>query len=281
MSVVIPVLNEEKNLARCLRSTAWADEVFIVDSGSRDSTEGIAESFGAKVVQFKEDKKGRKKKNWALQTLPFKHEWVFFLDADEEVPDGAEEEIREICTVNKKECDGYLINRRFLFMAKWMKHAYYPNWNLRLFKRHLGRYETLTDRPTASGDVEIHERVLLDGKCGRLGCELKHYAFPSVEVFVEKHNRYSNWEAVVQSEKLSRETDSLRPGSRGLMWRRWIKNATEKLPCRPFLRFLYVYVMQRGILDGKEGYYFARLHSYYEFLTVCKIYERKKQKKTR
>ena len=263
LSVIIPVLNEAQNLQRALRSISWADEVFVVDSGSADGSQSIAEGSGAKVVQFKFNGTWPKKKNWALDNLPLKHEWVFIMDADEELPAGAEEEFRGI-SAGKNAFDGYFINRRFLFMGKWLRHAYYPNWNLRLFRHRLGRYERLSDHPTDSGDVEIHEHVVLKGKTGYLKSEMLHYAFPTAETFVNKHNRYSNWEARVATEKKCPR-------------HRKIKTIFKHLPFRPFLRFLYVYVLQRGFLDGREGFYFARLHAFYEFLSACKTYELKKK----
>ena len=105
---------------------------------------------------------------------------------------------------------------------------------------------------------------------------MDHYAFPSVDVFVEKHNRYSNWEARVALDRFLHGSESnLQSGVVGL--RRKLKLFSQKLPFRPLLRFLYVYIWQRGFLDGREGYYFARLHGFYEFLSVAKTYELKKQ----
>src|SRR5262249_18776041 len=128
--------------------------------------------------------------------LSFRHEWVLILDADEVLPPEAEAEFREVI-VNAGSIAGYWINRRFMFMGRWLRHAYYPNWNLRLFRHSLGRYEKLTGVESASGDNEVHEHVCVQGPIRRLRTEIDHYAFPSVEVFVEKHNRYSNWEARV------------------------------------------------------------------------------------
>ena len=152
---------------------------------------------------------------------------------------------------------GYWINRRFHFMGKWLQHAYYPNWNLRLFQHRLGRYEKLTGVATASGDNEVHEHVLVDGPTAGLKTEMNHYAFPSVEVFIEKHNRYSNWEAHVALDNYLRGSEArLQLADAG--WRRRLKTLSHRLPLRPLLRFLYVYAWQKGFLDGWEGYYFAR-----------------------
>ncbi|HEY1770324.1 MAG TPA: glycosyltransferase family 2 protein [Chthoniobacterales bacterium] len=274
VSIVVPIRNEAANLPRCLGCVQWADEIFVVDSRSSDGSAKIAESLGGRVVQFEFNGTWPKKKNWALENLPFRNEWVFILDADEVLPATAETEFRR-ATADAGEIVGYWINRRFMFMGRWLRHAYYPNWNLRLFRHSLGRYEKLTEVATESGDNEVHEHVVVQGKTARLRCELDHYAFPSVEVFVEKHNRYSNWEARVAVEQLVRPAGDLQ--SARVAQRRRLKQIAQRLPFRPLLRFLYVYVWQRGFLDGREGYYFARMHGFYEFLSVAKTYELKKR----
>ena len=275
MSVIVPIKNEAEYLPRSLASVRWADEIFVVDSQSADGSARIAEEFGARVMQFEFNGTWPKKKNWALENLPFRNEWVLILDADEVLPAEAEAEFRD-AIANAGETAGYWINRRFMFMGRWLRHAYYPNWNLRLFRHSLGRYEKLTDAATASGDNEVHEHVVVQGPTGRLRCELDHYAFPSVEVFVEKHNRYSNWEArVALAEERARGGGGLQ--SARVAQRRRLKKFSQRLPFRPLLRFLYVYLWQKGFLDGWEGYYFARLHGFYEFLSVAKTRELKKQ----
>ena len=186
-------------LGRCLDSVAWVEDKFVVDSQSTDQTTKIAEKLGAKVVQFEYKGGWPKKKNWALQNLPFAHEWVLILDADECLPPEAEEEIRMIVSNPNEKHSGYWINRRYFFLGKPLKHAYFPNWNLRLFKHKLGRYEKITDLSTDSGDHEIHEHVVVKGSTGKLKSIMDHHAFPTIDSFVEKHNRYSNWEAVVES----------------------------------------------------------------------------------
>jgi len=275
VSVIVPIKNEAENLPRCLDSVAWADQIFVVDSQSADGSQRIAEKLGARVVQFEFNGTWPKKKNWALEHLPLRNDWVFILDADEVLPAAAEAEFRA-AIANAGATVGYWINRRFMFMGRWLRHAYYPNWNLRLFRHSLGRYEKLTDAATASGDNEVHEHVVVQGPTGRLRCELDHYAFPSVEVFVEKHNRYSNWEAhVAVASEGAGNSDQIQ--SSRVAQRRRLKRLAQRLPFRPLLRFLYVYIWQRGFLDGREGYYFARMHAFYEFLSVAKTYELKKR----
>ena len=271
VSVVVPIRNEAANLKRCLDSVKWADEIFVVDSQSTDGSIAIAEERGAQVVQFQFNGTWPKKKNWALENLPFRHDWVFILDADETLPPEAEQEFAKAIT-EAGDIAGYWINRHFMFMGKWLRHSYYPNWNLRLFRHSLGRYEKLTETDTQSGDNEVHEHVIVKGPTSRLRCEMDHYAFPTVEVFVEKHNRYSNWEARVAAEHKLSGSDA-RIDSSAVGRRRKLKLLSQRLPFRPLLRFLYIYVWQKGFLDGREGYYFARLHAFYEFLSVAKTYE--------
>ena len=161
------------------------------------------------------------------------------------------------------------INRRFHFMGKWLRHAYYPNWNLRLFQHRLGRYEQLTETETHSGDNEVHEHVVVKGPTARLNVEMDHHAFPSVEVFVEKHNRYSNWEARVW---LLRESSAgeLPPTLFGnqAQRRRWLRKKCFALPGSPALFFFYKYVLCLGFLDGKEGFIFHFLQSLWFRLLV-------------
>jgi glycosyltransferase involved in cell wall biosynthesis len=276
VSVIVPIKNEAANLPRCLGSVEWADQIFVVDSQSTDGSIELAEKLGAMVAQFHFDGTWPKKKNWALENLPFKHDWVFILDADEVLPPEARDEI-EKAIADSVDVAGYWINRHFIFLGRKLRHAYYPNWNLRLFRRSLGRYEKLTEAETDSGDNEVHEHVVVHGPTGRLKCEIEHDAFPTVEIFVEKHNRYSNWEARVAVE---RELNSAkRLSHEHVDLKRWLKNFAKRLPFRPTLRFLYIYIWQKGFLDGWHGYHFARLHAIYEALTVAKTFELKQQLK--
>jgi hypothetical protein len=230
------------------------------------------------VVQFHFNGIWPKKKNWALENIPFRHAWVMILDADEVMPPDSAAEIRDVIAADGHGCAGFWINRRFMFMGRWLRHAYYPNWNLRLFKHALGRYERLVQGATQSGDNEVHEHILVQGTTGRLRCEMDHYAFASIDVFVEKHNRYSNWEARLELEEGLDHAQTSTPQSGHVRLRRTLKRMVRRLPFRPLLRFIYVYVFQAGFLDGREGYIFARLHAVYEFLAVAKAAELRKQR---
>ena len=278
VSVIIPTLNEAANLPHCLDHLKWADEVVVVDSGSTDDTAKIASASGATVVQFKWDGHWPKKKNWALRNLPLKHEWVLIVDADECIVPELAQEIAQV--IKDTASGGFFINRRFMFMGVWLKHCgYYPSWNLRLLKRGLGEYEQLTDvGDTGSGDNEVHEHIIPKGPVGYLKHDMLHFAFPTIQTFVEKHNRYSNWEAAVQLRRSHGGAGAI--GSNQSRVRR-LKDLSRHLPLRPTLRFLYSYIWKRGFLDGRPGYIFCRLLAIYEFLSVAKYIEMKRKEDQR
>jgi len=285
LSVLIPTLNESRNIADCLASVAWANEIVVIDSGSLDGTVEIAGSKGATVIDFKWNGQLPKKKNWALHNVPWKNEWVLILDADERITPELAEEIRAM--LREPRADGYFINRRFMFLGKWIRHCgYYPSWNLRLFRHRKGRYEQIVGGDTASGDNEVHEHVVLEGATGRLRHDMLHLAYPDIHTWVEKHNRYSNWEAAVEAYGVRSPESGMRSEGAGGRrestphsessaddWRRALRVWSRRLPCRPTLRFCYSYFLRGGFLDGYAGYVFCRLLAKYEMLSVFKAYE--------
>ena len=286
VSVMIPTKNEAGNLPRCLDHLTWADEVVIVDSGSADGTADIARRYGATVVNFDWNGRWPKKKNWALRHVEFRNEWVLIVDADEWIMPELAAEIGRAVAGSAASADkvGYYVNRRFIFMGRWIKHCgYYPSWNLRLVKRGHGEYEQLTGvGNTGSGDNEVHEHVIADGAVGYLDHDMLHLAFPSIHTFMEKHNRYSNWEAAVQHERADTVSAAVDGGIGGVLGRRRrLKNLSRRLPFRPTLRFLYSYVWKRGFLDGRPGYTFCRLLGIYEFLSVAKYAELRRAEEDR
>lgn len=280
VSVLIPTKNEIANIGDCLKSVAFADQIVVVDSNSSDGTVEAALELGAEVVPFRWDGRYPKKKNWALEHVAWRNEWVLILDADERITPPLAREIARAIRSGVK--DGYYLNRRFMFMGGWLRHCgYYPSWNLRLFRHALGRYEKLNEEAdTGSGDNEVHEHVLLAGnRVGWLKADMLHYAYPSIEVWIEKHNRYSNWEAVVLTEE---GVGGLKGSPLGgpLERKRWLKRMASRLPLRPTLRFLYHYLYRQGFRDGWRGFVFCRLLAWYEFVSLAKATERR-WKKTR
>jgi glycosyltransferase involved in cell wall biosynthesis len=273
VSVLVPVKNEAENLRRCLPALDWADEVFVVDSQSTDDTALVAEEHGAAVVQFEFNGVFPKKKNWALDNLPFRNEWVLIVDADEVVvPELADEIARRTAA---DEADGFYLNMKYFFLGRRIRHCGYAEaWNLRLFKHKLGRYEKMpVDPSTKTGDNEAHEHVELIGRVSRLRFELDHHAYPTIAIWVEKHNRYAVWEAAMYERFLGTPIPaSIGPGKR---FKRRLKKIYLRLPMRPLARFFYAYVLRLGFLDGMPGLVFCTLLAFYDFLAWANVYEQR------
>lgn len=281
VSVIVPVKNEESNMAACLASVSFADEIWVVDSQSTDRTAEIAREFGAHVVMFEYGGGFPKKKNWALETLPFRNEWILLIDADERVTPELAVEIESILAKpdDPDLADGYYLNRKLIFLGRWIRHCgWYPSWNMRLFRHQLGRYERLdAEHVENAGDVEVHEHVVLRGRAGWLTHDLLHEDFKSVYHFIERHNRYSNWDARVYYNF----AHGIEGGSRieaslfgsPLEQKRYIKRLWARLPFRPLLRFVWMYVIKRGFLDGRAGLIFCTLMTMHEAVIGAKIYE--------
>jgi glycosyltransferase involved in cell wall biosynthesis len=273
LSVIVPVKNEAENLRRCLPALAWADQVFVVDSHSSDQTAEVADSFGATVVQFDFSGTYPKKKNWALDNLPFRNDWVLIVDADEVVNAELAREIRE--RISWEEAEGYYLNSRYFFLGRRIRHCGYSEcWNLRLFQHRLGRYEKMPDHTGGrTGDNEAHEHVELQGCALRLDHELDHHAYPTIAAWVEKHNRYAVWEAAMY-DRFANEPVPASIGH-GKRIKRWLKKVYLRLPMRPLVRFIYAYVFRLGFLDGKPGFVFCTLLAFYDFLAWANLYEQR------
>jgi glycosyltransferase involved in cell wall biosynthesis len=266
VSVLVPTLDEELNLPDCLQSVSWADEVFVVDSYSHDRTLAIARAHGAHVVQHAFESYSRQK-NWALDTLPFRNEWVLILDADERVTP----ELR--CAIERAVAsgayDGYYLNRRVFFLGTWIRHAgWYPSWNLRLFRHRLGRYD----------DREVHEHVVLNGRVGYLEADLLHVDRRGLEAFIARHNRYSTLEAIARRKAERDAPDRARlPVSllaSPVQRKRFLRERVwPRVPGKPLALFVYMYVLRRGFLDGRAGFVLCVFHAFQEFMVGLKLAE--------
>ncbi len=273
LSVLVPVKNESANLKRCLPALSWADEIFVVDSQSTDDTIDVAKAHGAQVIQFEFNGSYPKKKNWSLENLPFRNDWVLIVDADEVVPPELADEIGE--RIGSGEVEGYYLNMKYYFLGGRIRHAGYSEcWNLRLFQHRLGRYERLPVRPgVATGDNEAHEHVQLQGRAIRLRHELDHYAYPTISTWIEKHERYATWEAELFERFLH---DPVPEGiGLGKRFKRYLKKIYLRLPMRPLIRFVYAYLFRLGFLDGRRGLVFCGLLAWYDFLCWAKVVERR------
>ena len=243
----------------------------MVDSQSTDKTADVARAHGATVVQFHFNGTYPKKKNWSLENLPLRNEWVLIVDADEVVVPALAAEIAS--RIERDEADGYFLNSRYYFLGRLIAHCGYADcWNLRLFKHRLGRYEKMVDSTGGrAGDNEAHEHVELDGRVLRLEHQLEHHAYPTIAAWVEKHNRYAIWEAAL-SEQILNEPIPSNIGA-GKRVKRLLKKIAWRLPLRPLFRFVYAYVLRLGFLDGKPGLIFCGLLAFYDFLASANRYE--------
>jgi len=267
ISVIILTYNEELNLENCLQSIGdWADEIFVVDSYSKDGTAQIAKRHGCKIIQHT-FKNQAEQFNWALDNLKIKNEWILRLDADEKMTDDLWWEISAVLPKAPADVNGFYIKRRIYFMGRWLKHAgVYPLWLLRLFRYRKARSEL----------KEIDEHiVLLNGKADKLKNDFIHDDKKSLSDWIQKHNLYSTRE--VQT-ILNLTSDIPALGGQPAR-KRWLKEKFYyRLPLfwRAFVYFHYRYFLCLGFLDGKEGliYHFLRIY-WYRFLLDAKIYEQK------
>jgi glycosyltransferase involved in cell wall biosynthesis len=272
ISILILTCNEELNLARCLDSVKWSDDVLVLDSFSDDRTLEIAKGKGARILQnrfvnFAEQR------NFGLSHGNLKHEWVLHLDADEVVTPELQREMAAV--IQKGEKDAYRVASKMMFQGRWLKHSgLYPWYQVRLGKR-----DRLAFVQVGHGQ---RETLSLD-HVGTLQEPLLHYFFSKgIQDWLERHNRYSSSEAAHYVETA---------GNQAIDWmglfclqdamrrQRAFKHWFSFLPCRPALRFLYMFFFRLGFLDGRVGFTYCRLLCIYEYFVVLKIRELRRRKR--
>ncbi len=269
VSILILTLNEESNIAACLDSLAWSDDIVVFDSGSTDATCRIAQEHGARIVSRPFDNWSAHQ-NWAVSNIEFRHPWVLYLDADERCSEELRDEALARAGAQAAE-SAFRIRRKDFFMGRWLAHAQlYPTWLVRLFRPGRIRYERL-----------VNPVAVIDGPVGELQGHIIHFPFShGISHWIARHNRYSDLEAV--------EADKLREGGgrRGKLWtsdpnerRRALKDIFFALPARPVLKFLYYYCWRRGFLDGRAGLSYASLQAIYEYMIACKSWELERRRR--
>ena len=275
ISVIVAARNEEKNLPRCLEALREVGEVYVVDSSSTDATAEIAQSFGAKLVQFDYQGGWPKKRQWAMDNLPLSYDWILLLDADEAMTAELTQEIR--LAIANPAISGYYISLRMYFLGRLLRHGGAGFWKLSLFRKGKGRYECrLRDQNSSMADMEVHEHVVVDGATARLRNPLEHRNVDSLSRYIQKHDEYSNWEARVLM-RSGNEDSELPPALFGTQAqrRRWLKRGLYGLPGSPGALFLYRYVLRGGFLDGVPGLIYCAFQAVQMFHTKAKIYELK------
>jgi len=271
VSVIVAARNEEKNLPRCLEALRDVGEVYVIDSGSTDATAEIARSFGARLVQFQYRGGWPKKRQWAIENLPFAFDWIFLVDADEALTPELADEILQ--AIQNPDINGYYVSLRMYFLGRVLRHGSAGFWKLPLFRRGKGGYECrLRDQDSSMADMEIHEHVVVEGATRRLKNPLEHHNVESLSRYIRKHDEYSNWEARVWVEG---DTKELAPDFFGIQAqrRRWLKANFLRLPGAPLWFFFFKYVLNLGFLDGIPGLIYCGLQAVQVFHVKAKIYE--------
>ncbi len=265
ISILVLTKNEQQDLPGYLQSVAWSDDVHVYDSMSTDDTLAIARQFGATVTQRPFDNWAAHQ-NWGLENVPFKHPWVFYIDADERMTPELVQAV-QAAVVSAKDEVAFRLQRRDYFLETWLKHVQTSSFYMRLFRPEKMRYERL-----------VNPISIADGPVGQVAGYLDHFPFSKgMGQWIDRHNGYSRFEA--------QQIINNRKAGEGFSWvkaftaidfhqRRYHqKELFYRLPFRPLVKFLLLYVAKRGFLDGRAGFTYAVLQAIYEYFIVLKVRE--------
>jgi hypothetical protein len=269
ISILILSLNEEINLAACLDSCSWCDDIVVFDSFSVDGTRDIAAAKGVRFVQRRFDNYAAQR-NAALTEVSYRHPWVLMVDADERLPPDLVEEMQRAVARADTDTVLFRMRRKDFFMGRWLRRSSgYPTWFGRLVR--LGRVRV---------EREVNEEYVAEGKVLHLDSHLHHYPFnKGVANWYERHNRYSSMEALakVHSRTISPSLGAVF-GRDPIERRRALKVLLDRVPMRPAIVFTYLYFVRLGILDGRAGLAFSRMRASYELFIDLKVIEAERRK---
>ncbi|MBD2460181.1 glycosyltransferase family 2 protein [Oscillatoria sp. FACHB-1407] len=264
-SIYILTYNEELDIGACIESALLSDDVVVVDSNSSDRTVEIARHYPIRVVQHAFESHGRQR-TWMLESVPPKHDWVYILEADERMTPELFQECLE--AIKSDQHVGYYVAERVMFMGTWIRRStQYPRYQLRLLRRGKVWYD----------DYGHTEREVCEGSTGFLQETYPHYTCSKgFSRWLEKHNRYSTDEAIETIRQL--ETGrvdwwKIGFGQTEVERRRALKDLSQRVPFRPLVRFLYMYIFLGGFLDGRAGFAWCILQAFYEYLILLKVWE--------
>ena len=273
VTVIIPVKNQASALSRCLEPLRDMASVVVVDSGSIDGTVETAQEWGAEVIQFNWNGSYPKKRNWALQTLNFTTAWVLFLDADEVVTPAFISALR--AAIQSSTYVGYWLNYANFFQGRLLRFGV-PQRKLALFKVGTGLYERIEDTGWSDLDMEVHEHPILNGAIGQLHSRIRHEDFSDLSAFLNRHNKYSTWEAHRYLAQIAGEVSK----GRKLTFRQRVKYALIQSRWLSVIYFFYTYVLLGGVFDGSAGLHYAIYKARYFFDISQKIEELRRGKHT-
>jgi glycosyltransferase involved in cell wall biosynthesis len=264
-SVLILTRDEEKNIQACIDTLRFCDDIVVLDSLSRDRTKEIAQSAGCRVLEHKcEDFASQC--NWAMDNIEFKHDWVFHLDADERFTQELAGECEDV--IHEDLYSGYMIAGKLMFMGRWLhRSAAFPDFQMRLAKRGEIRFKQWGHGKRETGAVR---------GLGYLKYSYLHFPFKKgVDDWYQKHLGYAIDEArhILAGERLT-DLDSGGPFSPVRMRRAW-RRLLWMLPGRPLFRFLYMYILHRGFMDGPPGLRYCRMMAEFEGMIASRIGELK------
>lgn len=267
LSVYILTHNEEVDIAACIESASWSDDIIVIDSCSSDRTVDIASRYPVRVVQHPFESHG-KQRTWMLENVPPKHDWVYLLEADERLTPELFQECLDVIADPQRQTVGYYVAERVMFMGRWIRHStQYPRYQLRLLRHGKVWFD----------DYGHTEREVCTGPTGFLKQTYPHYTCSKgLSRWFEKHNRYSSDEAAETVRQLGQGKVAWRQllsGSSEVERRRALKDLSLRLPFRPLLRWVYMYFILRGCLDGRAGFAWCTLQAFYEYMIVLKTRE--------
>jgi glycosyltransferase involved in cell wall biosynthesis len=243
LTVAIITLNAQAQLADCLRSAAFADEIVVVDSGSTDGTIALAQAMGARVIQQDWRGFGRQKQ---LAVAAAQHDWVLCLDADERVTPALQAAIEN--ALQSPSTAAFRFPRCNRFLGRYLQHGEgYPDWSLRLFDRRQARWS----------DDAVHEKVIADCPVGELNADLLHDSAETLATYLTKQNRYTSLAADM----------ALANGKQASFGR---------LLFSPLLRFIKFYFIRQGFRDGLPGFVHIAIGCFNSFTKYAKMLEQKK-----
>ncbi|MCG3124365.1 MAG: hypothetical protein GIKADHBN_02828 [Phycisphaerales bacterium] len=265
IEVLIPTLNEEGQIREVIANASQVGPVYVLDSLSKDRTREVAMECGAHVSEHPFENFS-KQKNWGLDNLPFKGQWLLVMDADERITPALAEELRRIAA-DPSALSGYMIDEIVIFMGRRIRFGgVFPKRKLMFFRRGQARYQ----------DRTVHEGVVCPGKIGRCRAPMLHVHRETVHEFITKHIKFADLESdqLIRAQHGAGTPERLRPlASRGP----GPGDALPKIPWRPVMRFLDMYVLKLGFLDGRAGWHLASLMATYEYMTLL-MYREKQEK---
>lgn len=264
-SIYILTHNEEIDIASCIESALLSDDVIVVDSFSTDRTVEIASRYPVSIVQHKFESHGLQR-TWMLQSVPTKHEWVYILEADERMTPALFQEC--LTTIQNPEHIGYYVAERVMFMNHWIRRStQYPRYQMRLFCKDQVWFT----------DYGHTEREVCNGTTGFLKETYPHYTCSKgFSRWLDKHNRYSSDEAAETLRQLEQgrvSWQNLFFGKSEVERRRALKDLSLRIPFRPAVRFIYMYFLLGGFLDGRAGFAWCILQAFYEYFILLKVWE--------